>query len=143
MIVVNFFWLREPCGSSSAANAGDNKIAIPTENVLWNENFDMSFLHANFQFPDYLIDMKGHIVGINLSKDKRFLFVNVRPWKEGSVIIDPLRALPISQHIELRVIDMENLSVVNEKVYRGHKGFTKEEECFFIFMDSCETCIAR
>lgn len=103
----------------------------------------MAFLQANFDFPDYLIDMRGHIIGIALSPDKRYLFVNVRPWPDGSTISDPLQPLPIAQQVDLRVIDMEKLQIVQDKVYRGHKGFTPNDECFFIFMDSCDDFVAR
>lgn len=50
-----------------------------------------------FDGIDALIDLEGHIIGLGLSPDNRFLYVNSRPWPVDCVISNPLEPPPISQ----------------------------------------------
>ncbi|XP_023329717.1 F-box/WD repeat-containing protein 5 [Eurytemora carolleeae] len=83
--------------------------------------------------PDRVINMEGHIVGLALSPDSRYLYVNVRRWPENC---EPnlLESPAIASEIELRVVDLENLTLMNT-VYSGHKGFTDSMGAFYIYID--------
>lgn len=59
---------------------------------------------------DKIIDLHGHIIGMALSPDHRYLYVNSRPWPEGYKISDPLEPPPIAQEIDLHVIDLATLT---------------------------------
>jgi F-box/WD-40 domain protein 5 len=83
---------------------------------------------------DHVIELHGHIIGMNLSPDHRFLYVNSRPWPKDYKIKDPLSPPPIAQEIDISVIDLV-LMTLSGKVLRSHKAFTSNEECFFIFLD--------
>uniref|UniRef100_A0A914WGW1 F-box domain-containing protein n=1 Tax=Plectus sambesii TaxID=2011161 RepID=A0A914WGW1_9BILA len=89
-----------------------------------------------FDQPDHTIDMKGHIIGLAISPDHRQLYVNVRPWPDADADekFPPLDPPPLIDKIELRVIDLQSM-LITPQVYRGHKGFTPNEQCFFIFLD--------
>lgn len=52
---------------------------------------------SRFDGIDALIDLEGHIIGLGLSPDNRFLYVNSRPWPTDCVISNPLEPPPISQ----------------------------------------------
>ena len=66
-----------------------------------------------------MIDFEGHIVGLSLSPDHKFLFVNVRRWPSQAVL-NPLHSPAIAQEIELRVVELETMSL-QETVYTGHR----------------------
>ncbi|ELU06661.1 hypothetical protein CAPTEDRAFT_220138 [Capitella teleta] len=96
---------------------------------------------AKFDAPDHLIEMHGHIIGMCLSQDNRYLYVNSRPWPQGAEIQDPLNAPPIAQEIDIHVIDlwkMRDLGVC----HRAHKAYTPNDECFFIFLDVSDLYVA-
>lgn len=90
-----------------------------------------------FDGIDALIDLEGHIIGMGLSPDHRFLYVNSRPWPQGCVISNPLEPPPISQEIDIHVIDLQTLKKVGTML-RAHKAYTPNTECFFIFLDVCD-----
>lgn len=101
-------------------------------------NFD-SVAHR-FDGIDALIDLEGHIIGLGLSPDNRFLYVNSRPWPAGCVITNPLEPPPISQEIDITVIDLQTLKKVGTML-RAHKAYTPNTECFFIFLDVSENFV--
>lgn len=90
---------------------------------------------------DHLIDMHGHIIGMTLSPDQRYLYVNSRPWPKNYFIEDPLHPPPIAQEIDIHVIDLLNMREVGT-MHRAHKAYTSNDECFFIFLDVCEEYVA-
>lgn len=94
-------------------------------------NFDS--VSDRFDGIDALIDVEGHIIGLGLSPDNRYLYVNSRPWPENCVISDPLEPPPISQEIDIHVIDLQTLKRVG-KMLRAHKAYTANTDCFFIFL---------
>jgi len=83
--------------------------------------------------------MGGHVIGITLTHDQRYVLANVRPWlfDEGMDInsIVPHEPPEISGKIELRVIDLHTLCVVRSKSFVGHEGYTENSDCFFLFAD--------
>nr|CAH7740849.1 unnamed protein product [Callosobruchus chinensis] len=94
-----------------------------------------------FDKADHLIDLHGHIVGMGLSPDHRYLYVNSRSWPENYVISNPLIPPPIAQETDIHVIDLVTLKQVG-KMLRAHKAFTPNNECFFIFLDVSNEYIA-
>ncbi|KAL4219185.1 F-box/WD repeat-containing protein 5 [Mactra antiquata] len=90
---------------------------------------------------DHLIDMHGHIIGMTLSPDHRYLYVNSRPWPKNYFIENPLYPPPIAQEIDIHVIDLLNMREVGT-MHRAHKAYTSNDECFFIFLDVCEEYVA-
>ncbi|KAH3708749.1 uncharacterized protein LOC127858078 [Dreissena polymorpha] len=90
---------------------------------------------------DHLIDMHGHIIGMALSPDQRYLYVNSRPWPKNYFIENPLYPPPIAQEIDIHVIDLLNMREVGT-MHRAHKAYTSNDECFFIFLDVCEEYVA-
>lgn len=83
--------------------------------------------------PDYVINLHGHIVGLCLSQDQRYLYVNVRPWPPNS---SPslLESPPIASEIEMRVVDLQTLQLTQD-IYTGHRGFTDSMDAFYIYID--------
>ncbi|XP_056644691.1 F-box/WD repeat-containing protein 5 [Diorhabda carinulata] len=102
---------------------------------------DFDKVADKFDQVDHLIDLHGHIVGMGLSPDQRYLYVNSRSWPENYVISNPLDPPPIAQEIDIHVIDLVTLKQVG-KMLRAHKAFTPNNECFFIFLDVCNEYVA-
>lgn len=94
-----------------------------------------------FDKIDHVIDLHGHIIGMGLSPDHRYLYVNSRPWPENYVIENPLNPPPIAQEIDIHVIDLCTLKKVGTML-RSHKAYTPNDECFFIFLDVSEHYVA-
>jgi len=69
------------------------------------------YVHFVFQI-DAVLELHGHIIGMTLSPDHRYLYVNSRPWPENYKIEDPLNPPPIAQEIDIHVIDMSTLKYV-------------------------------
>lgn len=95
-----------------------------------------------FDKVDKLIDLHGHIIGMGLSPDNRYLYVNSRPWPKDYIISNPLEPPPIAQEIDIHVIDLATLKKVGNML-RSHKAYTPNTECFFIFLDVCDNYVAR
>ncbi|KFB35863.1 AGAP010041-PA-like protein [Anopheles sinensis] len=104
----------------------------------WN-NYDE--VAGRFDKVDKLIDLHGHIIGMGLSPDHRYLYVNSRPWPKNCVIRNPLQPPAIAQEIDIHVIDLMTLKKVG-KMLRAHKAYTPNTECFFIFLDVCDNYVA-
>ncbi|XP_023012344.1 F-box and WD repeat domain containing 5 [Leptinotarsa decemlineata] len=102
---------------------------------------DFEKVADKFDKIDHLIDLHGHIVGMGLSPDHRFLYVNSRSWPENYVISNPLDPPPIAQEIDIHVIDLVTLKQVGTML-KAHKAFTPNNECFFIFLDVCNEYVA-
>ncbi|CAA9998973.1 unnamed protein product [Nesidiocoris tenuis] len=94
-----------------------------------------------FDTVDHVIDLHGHIIGLGLSPDHRYLYVNSRPWPSNYVITNPLEPPPIAQEIDIHVIDLLNFCE-DGRMLRSHKAFTPNSECFFIFLDVCNDYVA-
>lgn len=104
------------------------------------QNFDA--VSDRFEKIDKLIDLHGHIIGMALSPDHRYLYVNSRPWPKDYVISNALEPPPIAQEIDIHVIDLSTLKRVGNML-RSHKAYTPNTECFFIFLDVCDAYVAR
>ncbi|XP_055384325.1 F-box/WD repeat-containing protein 5-like [Condylostylus longicornis] len=122
-------------GSGSAVwDLEHNEINVPNL-----RNSDSVTNH--FDKIDKTIDLHGHIIGMALSPDHRFLYVNSRPWPENYVITNPLEPPPIAQEIEIHVIDLRTLKPL-EYILRSHKAYTPNTECFFIFLNVSDDYVA-
>ncbi|KAG9471360.1 hypothetical protein GDO78_015104 [Eleutherodactylus coqui] len=94
-----------------------------------------------FDSLDHVINIHGHIIGMGLSPDHRYLYVNSRSWPKDCVISDPMCPPPIAEEIELRVFDLKTLREVKEPL-RAHRAYTPNNECFFIFLDVSRDFVA-
>ncbi|XP_045923729.1 F-box/WD repeat-containing protein 5 isoform X1 [Micropterus dolomieu] len=94
-----------------------------------------------FDSLDHVIDIHGHIIGMGLSPDHRYLYVNSRAWPSGCVISDPMSPPPIAEEIDLHVIDLKSLREERRSL-RAHRAFTPNDECFFIFLDVSRDFVA-
>eukprot|EP00099_Drosophila_melanogaster_P018005 NP_608989.1 F-box and WD repeat domain containing 5 [Drosophila melanogaster] len=103
--------------------------------------WDYESVKDRFDKVDKVIDLHGHIIGMALSPDHRYLYVNTRPWPKNYVITNPLEPPPIAQEIDIHVIDLMTLKRVGNML-RAHKAYTPSAECFFIFLDVCEEYVA-
>lgn len=112
--------------------------ASPPSEPNW---LDYDAVCDKFDKVDHVIDLHGHIIGMGLSPDHRYLYVNSRPWPVGYVITHPLDPPPIAQEIDIHVIDLVTLKEVG-KMLRAHKAYTPNNECFFIFLDVCKEYVA-
>ncbi|XP_005177824.2 F-box/WD repeat-containing protein 5 [Musca domestica] len=119
-----------------AAKKEKNQVREPDPD--WN-NYDS--VADRFDKIDKVIDLHGHIIGMALSPDHRYLYVNTRPWPENYVISNPLEPPPIAQEIDIHVIDLMTLKRVGNML-RAHKAYTPSNECFFIFLDVCDDYVA-
>ncbi|KAK2587588.1 hypothetical protein KPH14_003716 [Odynerus spinipes] len=109
--------------------------------TLYTNWLDYESVADRFDKVDHLIDLHGHIIGMGLSPDHRYLYVNTRPWPRGYVITNPLQPPPIAQEIDIHVIDLVTLKQVGTML-RAHKAYTPNNECFFIFLDVCNEYVA-
>ncbi|KAG8230940.1 hypothetical protein J437_LFUL002973 [Ladona fulva] len=110
----------------------------PQQEPNW---LDYDSVAHRFDTIDHLIDLHGHIIGMGLSPDHRYLYVNSRPWPVNYHITNPLDPPPIAQEIDIHVIDLTTLKQVGTML-RSHKAYTPNNECFFIFLDVCNEFVA-
>lgn len=96
----------------------------------------------NFDQPDRIIDLHGHIIGMALSPDHRHLYVNSRRWPSGCCITNVLEPPPIAQEVDIHVIDLRTLRPVGG-LLSAHRAYTPTAECFFLFPDVCDDYVAR
>ncbi|KAM5300056.1 F-box/WD repeat-containing protein 5 isoform 2-T2 [Ctenodactylus gundi] len=96
---------------------------------------------AFFDALDHVIDVHGHIIGMGLSPDHRYLYVNSRAWPPGSVVADPMQPPPIAEEIDLLVFDLKTMREV-KRALRAHRAYTPNDECFFIFLDVSKDFVA-
>lgn len=96
---------------------------------------------AFFDALDHVIDVHGHIIGMGLSPDNRYLYVNSRAWPRGSVVADPMQPPPIAEEIDLLVFDLKTMREA-KRALRAHRAYTPNDECFFIFLDVSRDFVA-
>lgn len=103
---------------------------------------DYDSVADHFDQVDVLIDLHGHIMGMCLSPDHRYLYVHCGPWPPHYIISDPLQPPPIAQEINIHVIDLTTLKTVDQ-IFQSHKSYSVDDGCYFIFMDVCDNYLAR
>uniref|UniRef100_A0A1A9WUC2 F-box domain-containing protein n=1 Tax=Glossina brevipalpis TaxID=37001 RepID=A0A1A9WUC2_9MUSC len=127
--------LKERIAAKKAAEQ-QNQVRDPDPD--W---WDYEAVSDRFDKVDKVIDLHGHIIGMALSPDHRYLYVNTRPWPKNYIITNPLEPPPIAQEIDIHVIDLMTLKRIGNML-RAHKAYTPSTECFFIFLDVCDDYVA-
>ncbi|XP_065202814.1 F-box/WD repeat-containing protein 5 [Planococcus citri] len=108
---------------------------------LYGSSSDPLRMGKNYDSVDHLIELHGHVIGMKLSPDHRYLYVNCRPWPEDYIISNPLDSPPIAQEIDIHVIDLTTFKEVG-KMLRTRRVYTPGDECFLIFLDVSNDYVA-
>lgn len=103
---------------------------------------DYEAVADHFDPVDAIIDLHGHILGMGLSPDHRYLYVHCGDWLPNYIISNPLEPPPIAHEINIHVIDLTTLTKVDQ-IFHSHKNYTFNDACHFIFMDVCDNYLAR
>lgn len=90
---------------------------------------------------DHIIDMHAHIIGMSLSPDQRYLYVNSRSWPEDFEITDPGNPPIEAKEIDIHTIDLTDLSRW-KTMHKCHSGYTYNLNCFLIDLDVCDDYVA-
>lgn len=93
---------------------------------------------------DHCIETNSHIIGMSLSPDHQYLYVNCRKWEQqgGDAVINSAQFPPeISNDITLKVYSLSTYKLVD--VHVGHKAYTANNGCFFIFLNVADHLVAR
>ncbi|XP_045216701.2 F-box/WD repeat-containing protein 5-like isoform X2 [Mercenaria mercenaria] len=111
--------------------------------VVNYSNNDIHIVHRQQKLdtPDHLIDLFGHVTGLCLTPDQRYLFINCRPWVGDVDRTDPWATPDLSPNIEVRIIDLYTLKDLGVR-YKGHKGFSPPNMCCFVFLDVSQDFVA-
>ena len=72
----------------------------------------------------------------------RYIYVNVRKWPNDFQITEPFKPAEIQEEIDMHVIDLVTMRDLGA-LHRGHRGLTREDCCFLIYIDVCEQYVAR
>ena len=93
--------------------------------------------------PIKILEMNGQIVGMKISPNNKYLYVNVRPW-ESDVNPDRFEAPMISEKIELRKINLTTMEIEKSRdaIFTGHHGFTPSEGAFYLYVDASKSFLA-
>ena len=135
-----FKWLRQAGGSSNnykvvgksfSDNGQEQNTGIPVGRY---ESFSGK--------PDHCIETNAHIIGMNLSPDHEYLYVNCRNWEQQDGKVSYCEFPPeISKDITLRVYSLSTYELIG--VHAGHKAYTPNDGCFFIFLNVADKLVAR
>lgn len=110
-----------------------------------SDSDDDEDIDVGFTKLDHVIETHAHIIGVGLSPHEDKLYVNCRPWinrnKDDSGSRNGRGDLEISSSIHTRVYSLSTMKFVKEHV--GHKAFTPNDKCFFIFLDVADLLVAR
>jgi len=91
---------------------------------------------------DRCIETNAHIIGMSLSPDHEYLYVNCRQWEKQDGKIGYCQVPPeISKDISLQVYSLTTYKLVD--VHVGHKAHTPNDGCFFIFLNVADNLVAR
>ncbi|KAG4075312.1 hypothetical protein HA402_003103 [Bradysia odoriphaga] len=102
---------------------------------------DYEAVADHFDPVDVIIDLHGHIIGMGLSPDHRYLYVHCGEWLPNYIISNPLEPPPIAQEINIHVIDLTTLTKVDQ-TFQSHTNYTLNDGCHYIFMDVCDNYLA-
>ncbi|KAK7094699.1 F-box/WD repeat-containing protein 5-like isoform X2 [Littorina saxatilis] len=70
---------------------------------------------------DYTFNMHGQIIGMALSPDQRYLYVNCRRWLVEDEDEEEMNTPPLSQEIDIHVFDLLTFTKI-DTVLRSHKA---------------------
>lgn len=141
-----FKWLRLPHGSNCHGGLSDTAMK---QFCLDNGHKQSTEMPAgggceSSTKPDHCIETNAHIIGMSLSPDHQYLYVNCRMWEQhdGKVGCELAESPPeISNDITLQVYSLSTYELVS--VHVGHKAFTANNGCFFIFLNVADNLVAR
>jgi len=98
--------------------------------------------HSFSSKPDHCIETNAHIIGMSLSPDHEYLYVNCRQWEKQDGQTGYCQFPPdISKEISLQVYSLTTYKLVG--VHFGHKAYTLNDGCFFIFLNVADNLVAR
>ncbi|KAJ7360325.1 F-box/WD repeat-containing protein 5 [Desmophyllum pertusum] len=140
-----FKWLRLPHGSNCHGGLSDTAMK---QFCLDNGHKQSTEMPAgggceSSTKPDHCIETNAHIIGMSLSPDHQYLYVNCRMWEQhdGKVGCELAESPPeISNDITLQVYSLSTYELVS--VHVGHKAFTANNGCFFIFLNVADNLVA-
>lgn len=135
-----FKWLRHTNGTSK-----NHKGARKNSSHNGQEE-DTEMCSSEYQSfsskPDHCIETNAHIIGMSLSPDHEYLYVNCRQWEKQDGQIGYCQLPPeISKDISLQVYSLTTYKLVG--VHVGHKAYTPNDGCFFIFLNVADNLVAR
>ncbi|XP_018017695.1 F-box/WD repeat-containing protein 5 [Hyalella azteca] len=84
---------------------------------------------------DHTIELDGNAVGMALSPDHRFLYVNSHPWPNGLPHyrpVTPVSAPSIAQHVNTHVFDLATFTEVGSLVQLD-ADYISSDESYYIF----------
>lgn len=94
---------------------------------------------------EHCIETNAHIIGMSLSPDHEYLYVNCRLWESQDLKQTPGSSLDtppeISSDISLQVYSLATYEL--GRVHVGHQAFTANDSCFFIFLNVADRLVAR
>ena len=94
--------------------------------------------------PDHCIETNAHIIGISLSPDHQYLFVNCRLFQqqndESGNNLDQSHP-KISNDITLQVYNLSTYELVG--VHVGHQAFSSKYSSAFLYSDGVDKLVAR
>ena len=95
--------------------------------------------------PDYCIETDAQIIGISLSPDHQYLYVNCRLFQqqndESGNKLDESENPEISNDITLQVYNLSTYELVG--VHVGHQAYSSSDYCFFVYSDVADKLVAR
>lgn len=139
-----------PESDISGKNHVSEKCRVGIDSESDAENSDEDADDVKFTAPDHLIETNAHIIGVGLAPEEDLIYVNCRPWigdrravqrGVGGAHWGVQEEFEISSDIHTRVYSLSSLELVKEHV--GHRAFTPNDKCFFIFLDVAEKLVAR
>jgi len=141
-----FKWLKLKRGSNSPTKRKQLLLRdSDTKNIhvesTDNGEADNELLYT---IQDHCIETNSHIIGMSLSPDHHYLYVNCRQWQQqdekqhtGSAFESPPE---ISSDITLQVYSLSTYELVS--VHCGHQAYTANDGCFFIFLNVADRMVA-
>lgn len=136
-----FKWLRQ-AGDSSSNKKGVRKSSSDNEQEQ-GTGIPAGRYESFCAKPDHCIETNAHIIGMSLSPDHEYLYVNCRLWEnkqDGEVGYSEFPP-EISKDITLQVYSLSTYKLVG--VHAGHKAYTPNNGCFFIFLNVADNLVAR
>ena len=85
----------------------------------------------NLTEPEKVLEMNGHVIGMTVSPDNDFLYVNVRGWPDRAIPRQD-QAPPINENIELKIINLRTLKIEPE-------GFILSYHCCVLLYQNFKT----
>lgn len=135
-----FKWLKHTNGTNK-----NHKGAMRNSSHNRQEEDTEMYTRAYQSFsskPDHCIETNAHIIGMSLSSDHEYLYVNCRQWDKQDGEIGYCQHPPeISKDISLQVYSLATYKLVGAHV--GHKAYTPNDGCFFIFLNVADNLVAR